>query len=285
MLKAKTCSKRCSDVARGTVRAMPLTTRTCVRCGGEFTPRSERGVRCASCSQKNCSGPRWPLICSDCGAPTRRGSTSAGRFCEACANERKRARNTRKNHRRRIPLAFTDITAEYERSLRKRTGRCLLCSVVLSDEQGLPTSKHLDHIIPIAIGGTHTIGNVRIICRTCNLSRPKDGSDLLGHQPTLWANDVTLAAALVVVPPRCRCGAKLRDGRCRKCEPKRKALRTEDGVRAAVMRADGAKWQQISDLLGFSGPGTAYYAAQRFGDPEVIAKWPGARRWSNQAAA
>jgi 5-methylcytosine-specific restriction endonuclease McrA len=62
----------------------------------------------------------------------------------------------------------------------------------MTDESNQPNSKHLDHIIPVVMGGTHTMGNVRIICRTCNLSRPKDGSDLDGHQPTLWAQSVKL---------------------------------------------------------------------------------------------
>jgi hypothetical protein len=66
--------------------------------------------------------------------------------------------------------------------------RCPLCSVKLEDAPFLPASKELDHIIPINVGGTHTIGNVRIICRLCNQKRPKDGSDFVG-QPTLWAED------------------------------------------------------------------------------------------------
>lgn len=72
-------------------------------------------------------------------------------------------------------------------SLRAKAKRCPLCQVKLLDEPYLPASKELDHIIPQGAGGTHTIGNVRIICRKCNITRPHDGSDYTGPV-TLWAD-------------------------------------------------------------------------------------------------
>jgi 5-methylcytosine-specific restriction endonuclease McrA len=57
----------------------------------------------------------------------------------------------------------------------------------MSDKPQLPNSKELDHIVPLGVGGTHTVGNVRIICRDCNLRRPKDGSDYVGPI-ALWAH-------------------------------------------------------------------------------------------------
>jgi HNH endonuclease len=70
--------------------------------------------------------------------------------------------------------------------MRDRARNCPLCSCRLSDEPGRPDSKHLDHIIPVSQGGTHTHGNTRITCATCNLRRPKNGSDYEGPV-TLWA--------------------------------------------------------------------------------------------------
>lgn len=70
--------------------------------------------------------------------------------------------------------------------MRRCARTCPLCSVRLTGKPGLPHSKELDHIIPVSVGGTHTIGNVRIICRQCNQRRPKDGSDYSGPV-TLWA--------------------------------------------------------------------------------------------------
>lgn len=70
--------------------------------------------------------------------------------------------------------------------MRAKAKRCPLCEVRLVNEPYLPASKELDHIVPLNVGGTHTLGNVRIICRTCNIGRPKDGSDYTGPV-TLWA--------------------------------------------------------------------------------------------------
>lgn len=100
--------------------------------------------------------------------------------------ERERARLRIKTHRRKDWSRLTDITPEYEVSLRAKAKRCPICTVKLTDAPYLPHSKELDHIIPRCAGGTHTIGNVRIICRSCNLARPDDGSDYAGPV-TLWA--------------------------------------------------------------------------------------------------
>lgn len=100
--------------------------------------------------------------------------------------DRERARLRIKTYRRKDWSRYTDITPEYELRLRIRARRCPMCAVSMVDEPYLPNSKELDHIVPRGVGGTHTSGNVRIICRDCNLRRPKDGSDYTGPV-TLWA--------------------------------------------------------------------------------------------------
>lgn len=47
------------------------------------------------------------------------------------------------------------------------TTHCVLCGDELDD------SRHLDHIIPICLGGTNASGNLRYICADCNLARPR----------------------------------------------------------------------------------------------------------------
>ena len=124
-----------------------------------------------------------------------------------------------------------------------------------------PRQKHLDHIVAIAIGGTHTRGNVRVICATCNLARPHDGSDLNGHQSNLWASD--LAAAQVATVLRTQ-------RRSRRLTPKprpvnrvallRRQLWTEKARAAATARRLGLPWQTIADILGYGSPGAAHNA-------------------------
>jgi hypothetical protein len=50
--------------------------------------------------------------------------------------------------------------------------------------------------------------------------------------------------------------------------------RLEDGERAAQMRADRVGWQKIADHFGMKSAANAFYIAKRFGDPQIIAKWP-----------
>lgn len=56
---------------------------------------------------------------------------------------------------------------------------CEICKNEMNTIYKDPLSKHIDHIIPLNIGGLHIIDNLRIICQTCNLKRPKDGRDVL----------------------------------------------------------------------------------------------------------
>ncbi len=81
--------------------------------------------------------------------------------------------------RRREQMKETDITVDWLVQQKHSTSLCPNCDIELTT-LGInePTSKHLDHIIPLNIGGLHLKSNVRYICRTCNLTRPRDGRDI-----------------------------------------------------------------------------------------------------------
>lgn len=86
------------------------------------------------------------------------------------------------NHKRRIQCKITDITTDWLLEFKEKSIHCEICSCEMNDIRWHPQSKHLDHIIPLGKGGTHTMDNVRYICQTCNLSRPKNGSDLIKYK-------------------------------------------------------------------------------------------------------
>lgn len=105
-------------------------------------------------------------------------------YAENSASHRMKARHYR--HLFRQGTKNTDLTiADLSELLAGRT-MCPCCGKKMTDGPGV-RQKNLDHIIPIAVGGTHTVANVRVICRACNLARPRDGSDLDGFQPALWS--------------------------------------------------------------------------------------------------
>lgn len=246
----------------------------CPVCCREFMRRlNSRGqpVRTCSryCGQQLRKRTEVAAPCDDCGGLTVRGRNQFGRLCEGCA----KGRRLLKYMKRRAAMRQTDITASHLGDLLAEANRCPLCQVSLTAAPGLPASKHVDHIVPLNIGGTHTVGNVRVVCRTCNLRRPKDGSDLNGFQPTPWAEDLKFSATLTARPRgMCLCGERRRAGRCWSCQPPRHRRRPEDGRRAAEMRAAGDRWQDIADALRFSGPGAAYTSARTFGAPDVVAR-------------
>jgi hypothetical protein len=225
-----------------------------------------------------------------------------------CATEhRRRIGNARKRNRQHLERsAYSDITPQQEMAMRRKARKCPMpgCGVKLTDEPGLPNSKHLDHIIPIAAGGTHSHGNTRVICRSCNVRRPRDGSDYFGPV-TLWA----VLPGTVARPhggtnkTTCRKGlhpwvaenigtGSTGKNYCRACrqeiERARNPLRpcarcgtpaalqggqamcpacTDTAARKAaeLHKAGGLNWNQVAALVGYGSGEGARYAAKRIG--------------------
>lgn len=52
--------------------------------------------------------------------------------------------------------------------MRKQAGLCALCEAQMCLIAGDPREATLDHIRPVARGGTDTITNLQLACRACN---------------------------------------------------------------------------------------------------------------------
>jgi len=186
--------------------------RVCKGCGGDLP--SCRWQWCSDLCRLPVTQVRIPN-CATCGKPfvahgVRLKAATCGPDCHRKHESALHAARARhREHLKRTGLS--DITPEQEAEMRRRARKCPLCGVRLTNKLGLPNSKHLDHILPISQGGTHTHGNCRILCRDCNLRRPKDGSDFTG-QLTLWAQ----GPAPVSRPDRRRNGANTNKATCRK---------------------------------------------------------------------
>lgn len=50
-------------------------------------------------------------------------------------------------------------------------GTCSKCNVRLSPRDGLPSSFHIDHVVPYSRGGGDDLTNLQPLCRTCNTSK------------------------------------------------------------------------------------------------------------------
>lgn len=211
------------------------------------------------------------------------------------------ARAGRRNREHIRRAAVSDITPEQETKMRRKARKCPLCGVFMTGKPWLPNSKELDHILPICMGGTHTHGNVRIICRKCNLSRPKDGSDYMGTL-SLWAESPVPR----VRPERkiCRKGLhpwvpenlEVQAGGKKRCKPCRQASAAKlgravtlqqcqcgamfaapgrtfmcpdcvdaAGHKAAELHASGLSWKQVAEQVGYTSDQGAWFAARRIG--------------------
>ncbi len=74
-----------------------------------------------------------------------------------------------------IPIAIQyPHTKALRDMLTTQKDKCVMCNCEISHEEG---NIHLDHIIPLSKGGTHTIDNVQWLCANCNMNK---GSKILG---------------------------------------------------------------------------------------------------------
>lgn len=164
----------------------------CLQCGNAFAWHLASGdvpkwcsPECKRAAQRRIPAPQ---PCDSCSQPTLNRRYLQQRLCPTCRGEVRAAASRRKGYaRRQILSRESDVTIAHELTLRRKARHCPMpgCAVRLTGIPFQPNSKELDHIVPLGCGGTHTVGNVRIICRGCNLSRPKDGRDYAG-QLSLW---------------------------------------------------------------------------------------------------
>lgn len=126
--------------------------------------------------------------CSLCGAGITPGVCRPKKHCAKCAA--KKARNTESAKRRKrkakssrrarvrgLKHQAIDPLLVFQRD----RWRCKLCGIKTPKaKRGSidPDAPELDHIIPLAIGGGHTWGNVQCACRKCNAAK---GATALGQ--------------------------------------------------------------------------------------------------------
>lgn len=129
--------------------------------------------RCLSCRQTvKASDGRCrkchPLVCVHCGSPCHPGAVTPS--CPQCSAESRSIAERRRREAERS--GDRGITW---RSVGKRDGwTCHLCGDPVIDSAGTahnPEGATVDHLTPIALGGSHTWSNVALAHRSCNVLR------------------------------------------------------------------------------------------------------------------
>lgn len=217
---ARGLCERCNMRARraGTLLSFTSPDATCRFCGTLFAEGSRSGKWfCSTGCQKDDLRRRRALrrvervgerTCASCYEPVPIQRRSDARHCSvncqqsdwyeangdhARARQRKWAgshrelrneyQHRRESRKRGIPNEPIQLALVWERD----AGMCWICSrpVDLDAKFPAPLSRSLDHVIPLAKGGTHTFGNVATAHLRCNISK-KD--KLLAYLPG-WFDD------------------------------------------------------------------------------------------------
>lgn len=81
---------------------------------------------------------------------------------------------SRQAHRRAIELGAKSEKISRQEIYERDGGKCHLCGKKCN-----PSKWHLDHIIPLSLGGEHTKQNVAVACPRCNESKGNRGHSQL----------------------------------------------------------------------------------------------------------
>lgn len=129
------------------------------------------GVKCPVCAAVFCRLDRSfiRMLCSDsCHALAKRKAKAAVRKSPSGRKRKRIERLTRSARERGYATAerFDPL------DVMERDGwRCYLCGCDTPRSlrgQMVPSAPEIDHVIPLAFGGVHALGNVRCACRQCN---------------------------------------------------------------------------------------------------------------------
>lgn len=182
------CSRECSFAFKAAVPKAPPAQKPCLMCGATCPPKHTYcGDECRKESARRKArayGERKhqgkTCVCRVCGVSFHPTYATKKRACcsVACANEaaRQDIRNSKQMRRARKKGAFVD--AVYRQRIFERDGwRCRICGGRVKRDACAPhpMAPTLDHIVPLAKGGTHEPRNVQLAHSMCN-SMKGDGS-------------------------------------------------------------------------------------------------------------
>lgn len=130
--------------------------------------------------------------CIDCGVVFRQRSHIGlpEKRCSACAEDRARSfakvsRRITEARRRAVERGAGADRIDPLRVFQRDGWRCHICRKKLKPaDRGTikPCAPELEHIVPLAAGGTHTWGNVACACRKCNSEKGTNAFGQLGLQ-------------------------------------------------------------------------------------------------------
>ena len=68
-------------------------------------------------------------------------------------------------HARKVAAGGTFTREDFGQTMKRQKGKCVVCRVDISK------SYHIDHIMPLILGGSNDSGNIQLLCPHCNESK------------------------------------------------------------------------------------------------------------------
>jgi 5-methylcytosine-specific restriction endonuclease McrA len=94
-------------------------------------------------------------------------------YCNECRERAIEEKRFASRSRRRLRILNTRVGKISLKGLRDKYKCCNLCGVdtVRTGDTNKDNYENIDHVIPLAQGGTHTQDNLQILCRQCNMDK------------------------------------------------------------------------------------------------------------------
>lgn len=156
-----------------------MTDGICPHCGGSWTSTKPNTRFCSDRCQRRAGEARRArerIRCHMCGGQRDR----RGMYCTTCKARRLKELKAIDRARRKGQIRRGDLI--YAQDVYARDGyRCQLCGRPLAMHLKPPHPKAptVDHILPLAGGGAHTLSNVQSAHFQCNSSKGARGTDQL----------------------------------------------------------------------------------------------------------
>lgn len=154
----------------------------CRRCGIPFAPSPRRRGRPPVYCSRACGRRRMherrspPRPCGVCGATVQGRKYCTGECARIAHARRIRENRSRPETKRLLAAAVVRRRREVWRACRARQlGRCGLCRGHLPEAYDGRTC-HIDHVLPVALGGDNRPSNLQAVHAACNLAK---GASLL----------------------------------------------------------------------------------------------------------
>ena len=188
------CSDRCSYLSRriksgSLLRASRVRVVShhghCEGCGIHYRKSSKDQRFCAP--ECRPSAYEWTpeyKECTTCGASFMQERPRQGKCSSECEQESRRRMSRIAKSRRRARIRGREHEAIDPIRVFERGGWCCqLCHKRLRPEDRgtyKDEAPELDHVVPLAVGGSHTWGNVQLACRACNNAKGATPAGQLG---------------------------------------------------------------------------------------------------------